>query len=481
MAWLPARRSFAPLKAWHLLLGRAGRVGLVVLVGLGLARVPLGWGVLLAAGGAAALAILRWPALGFIPLAFGIPFGAARAFLLGGFSVSLSQPLLAVISAAWAARRTALGEGRIRRLPLTMPLLVFWGVISLGLLPAQDLSSALTEWLKWAEVLWVYLLVGSIVGPSERLGLLGALCAAGALEAALGLYQFLFQVGPAGFILFGRYMRAYGTFRQPNPFGGYLGLLLPLGYASVWAGARRALSRRAPLKERVLWGLALGASLLMALGIVASWSRGALVGVLGGLALVALRLGRRTWFILLILALLIGILAPALLGALPAGFIERLGDAFALIGQDLSTVEITDANFALVERYAHWQAAWRMFAQHPWFGVGVGQYPAVYPSVAVPRWQDPLGHAHNYYLNILAEGGLVGLGAYCALMLATLITLWRRSGKASGWERALALGALGMWGHLMAHSLFDNLYVHEMYLLVAIVLAMAAPWPSERA
>ncbi|MBC7257600.1 MAG: hypothetical protein H5T66_15995, partial [Chloroflexi bacterium] len=169
------------------------------------------------------------------------------------------------------------------------------------LLPAQDLPSALTEWLKWAEVLWVYLLVGSIVGPSERLGLLGALCAAGALEAALGLYQFLFQVGPPGFILFGRYMRAYGTFRQPNPFGGYLGLLLPLGYASVWAGARRVLSRRAPLKERILWGLALGASLLMALGIVASWSRGALVGVLGGLALVALRLGQRTWFILLIL------------------------------------------------------------------------------------------------------------------------------------------------------------------------------------
>ncbi|MBC7240361.1 MAG: hypothetical protein H5T71_09705, partial [Chloroflexi bacterium] len=60
------------------------------------------------------------------------------------------------------------------------------------------------------------------------------------------------------------------------------------------------------------------------------------------------------------------------------------------------------------------------------------------------------------------------------------ITLWRRSGKASGWERALALGALGMWGHMMAHSLFDNLYVHEMYLLVAIVLAMAAPWPSKR-
>ncbi|MBC7255160.1 MAG: hypothetical protein H5T66_03535, partial [Chloroflexi bacterium] len=155
MAWLPARRSFAPLGAWHVLLRRAGQVGLVVLVGLGLARAPLGWGILLAAGGTAALAILRWPALGFIPLAFSIPFGGAQAFFLGAFSVSLSQPLLGAISAAWAARRTALGEGRIRRLPLTVPLLIFWGVLRLVLLADELIPVEGAEWLIWDEVFFV--------------------------------------------------------------------------------------------------------------------------------------------------------------------------------------------------------------------------------------------------------------------------------------------------------------------------------------
>lgn len=479
MERLLARRLPEEFGAWRASLGRIGRAGLVALVGLALARLPLKGAAILAGGAAAGLLILRWPSLGFFPLALSIPFGSLFALPVGGLALSPSQPLLALLSAAWAARRAALGAGRVRRLPLTVPLLLFLGVVSLGLLPARDLPSALTEWLKWAEVLWVYLLAGSVLTPAMRRWLCGALLIAGALEAALGLYQFLFQVGPPGFILLGRYMRAYGTFRQPNPFGGYLGLLLPVGYALVWVGARPALSRRGALGDRLLWGLALGSSLLMALGIVASWSRGALVGVLGGLALVALRLGRRVWLILFIVALVLAIWAPTLLGALPGGFIGRLGDAFTLIGQDLSTLEITDANFALVERYAHWQAAWRMFAQRPWFGVGVGQYPVVYPSVAIPRWQDPLGHAHNIYLNILAEQGLVGLGAYLALVFAALVALWRRAGKAAGWERAFALGALGMLGHLMAHSLFDNLYVHEMYLLVALVWAIATPPSAE--
>jgi len=36
---------------------------------------------------------------------------------------------------------------------------------------------------------------------------------------------------------------------------------------------------------------------------------------------------------------------------------------------------------------AHWQAAWEMFAAHPWPRVGIGNYAVAYPSYALPRWQ----------------------------------------------------------------------------------------------
>ncbi len=53
---------------------------------------------------------------------------------------------------------------------------------------------------------------------------------AASAEALVGFYQFFTQTGPESFII-GRFMRAYGTFSQPNPFAGYLGLILPLGVA----------------------------------------------------------------------------------------------------------------------------------------------------------------------------------------------------------------------------------------------------------
>jgi len=45
----------------------------------------------------------------------------------------------------------------------------------------------------------------------------------------------------------------------------------------------------------------------------------------------------------------------------------------------------------------------------------------------------------------------------------------------------LALGALGMVGHVLTHSLVDNLYVHDMYLQVAILLGMLSSGTSIQA
>ena len=47
---------------------------------------------------------------------------------------------------------------------------------------------------------------------------------------------------------------------------------------------------------------------------------------------------------------------------------------------------------------------------------------AAYAQYSLPKWRMALGHAHNYYLNIAAETGLLGLSAYLALWAAPI---WR--------------------------------------------------------
>ncbi|MCD6519613.1 MAG: O-antigen ligase family protein [Anaerolineae bacterium] len=416
--------------------------------------------------------LLRWPILGLYALAFSIPFGSLREIHLAGMAFGASELILLATLGIWALRTLALRKAWPPSAPLTWAISLYLGTLFLSLWPAQNMASAFKELSKWLELLLLYLFATEEL-KVHRKGLIAALLLAGSLEGLVGIYQFFRCVGPEEFLLFGRYMRAFGTFLQPNPFGGYMGLLLPLAYATAltsWKEAWHGWQRKQP-KPILLWGLAVIAMGIMGAALLMSWSRGALLGLLGGALIVFARLGRRSWWILVV-ALCLLALQPQ--GLLPSSLLHRLTEFSQYTRIDLATVEITDENFAIIERLAHWQAAWRIFAQHPWLGAGTGQYATVYPSVALPRWQDPLGHAHNYYLNILAEGGLIGLTAYLAFLLAALRTTWRIAGHAHGWEQGLALGALGMLGHLAVHSIFDNLYVHEMYLLVAMILGAVA-------
>jgi O-antigen ligase len=435
--------------------------------------------VLIATGGTL---LLLHPALGLYALAFAIPFGSLRQLSVGGVSVGATDALVAGVGVAWLARMLVHGKLRLPRAPLTLPLSLYLAALAISLLPAPQIAPAAKEVAKWTQVLLVYLLVAGELGRRERVAALlaAALLAAGLAQGLLGIYQFMRQVGPPAFVLFGRYMRAHGTFLQPNPYGGYLGLLLPLAYSLVlalWPGTSSAAGQRRT-GWVALWALAGLASGIMGAALLMSWSRGALLGLFAGLGLVATARLRRAWPVLASAILILALVAPAVPGLLPQGFVSRLTDSFVYVGMDLTAVEITDDNFAVIERMAHWAAAWRMFESSPWLGVGTGQYAVAYEAVAIPRWDDPLGHAHNYYLNTLAETGLLGLGAYLVLMLAALVTVWRAARHARGLGLGLALGALGMWGHLTAHSAFDNLYVHGMYLLVAMLLGMATGLPQ---
>jgi len=467
------RRAARPLRA--LVSGLA-----LLALAVALARLPLTWAVAGVIGVAGALVVLIRPSLGLIVLAFTVPFGSLRQFSVAGLSVGASEVLVAGMLIAWTLRLAILRQGRVTWTGLATAIAAYLAILCLSLLSAVALVPALKELAKWTELLVIYLLVASEMSESDARMTLAALLTAGTLEGLLGIYQFVGRVGPPGFALMGRYMRAHGTFDQPNPYGGYLGLLLPLSYGLVLTGWRGAWERAREREYRhlALWGLAVVALVVMLTALIMSWSRGALVGFVAGVALVIVAQGRRMW----VMAVLVG-LALVLVGQDLPAFLpdDLLGRATSIVDyldiESLRSVEITDENFAMVERVAHWVAALRMFDRSPWLGVGTGQYATVYPEVALPRWQAPLGHAHNYYLNVLAESGMVGLASYLAMLGAALWAVCRALRKAMGWRRGMVLGALGMLGHLMVHSVVDNLYVHDMYLVVGIMLGMVA-WAS---
>lgn len=437
-------------------------------------------GLLLAAAGLA-LAVLIKPWLGLPLLAMIAPWAALRPLPVGGLPVDGADLALALVLTAWLAQGVAQRRIVVPHPPLLWPLLAVLAALGLSLLAAPSYREGLPELLKWLQVLALYLATAALL-PRQRVGwLLAGVLAAAAAQALLGLYQFLTQSGPDAFILLGRFMRAFGAFRQPNPYAGYLGLVAPLAISlALWSWSNR---------RRTGSGLSLALSAvaaLISLGLLVSWSRGAWLAFAAAVAVVVLAHSRRAAPAVLALAAA-ATLALSVFGAadlLPASVTGRLSELQQYVGLvDVTRTEVTDANFSVIERIAHWHAALAMWRDHLWLGVGAGNYAVVYDQYNLPRWYEPLGHAHNVYLNFAAEAGLLGLLAYGWLWLAALWQALRRATARDRFVAAVGAGILGGLAAASVHNFFDNLWVQHIYLTLALLLGLlavlAAPSPDE--
>jgi len=486
---------------WKLVLATS-----LVLLGVAFAVLPLKWAALLLVGGIALIVLLIRPQVALCLLAFAVPFGSLREISLGPVSVGAAELLIALLLAIWFAQMVVRRRIDVPRTPLLLPLSLFVAALLLSLLPAQSFELSAKEIIKWLEVIAIYWFMSRESGERWGRWVVWALLLAGSAEALVGVYQFLWRVGPEGFVLFGRFMRAYGHFAQPNPFAGYLGLGLPLAYALmleylhqtkkapgiVFVPERAEPSRpagalprtgRVSVEALLQWAertilpvLPVAAFGVMAMAMLMSWSRGGWVGLAAALLVVTAARSRTA----LVTATVIGLVVAYLLLAggaqyLPPALVQRVSDFLPFVGGvDIAAVEVNDANWAVIERMAHWQAAAGMFTDHPWLGVGIGNYSVAYAQHAIGRWRDPLGHAHNYYLNIAAEGGILGLGTYLLLFGSCFVVAWRAVQRTQGYWRAVALGALGLLVHLSVHNLFDNLFVHSMNVQLGLVLGLLA-------
>jgi putative inorganic carbon (hco3(-)) transporter len=407
-----------------------------------------------------------------LPLvAVAAPLAALRPLPLG-LPVDGADLVLVLVLAAWLAQGVAQRRIVVPHPPLLWPMLALLAALALSLPGAGSYREGLLELLKWVQVLALYLAVAALLPRSGVPWLLAALLTAGVLQALLGLYQFLTQTGPEPFVLLGRYMRAYGAFGQPNPYAGYLGLVAPLAISlALWSWTSQP---RPAMRLRLAL---LAAAAITSLGLLASWSRGAWLAFAAAVAVVVLAHTRRAAPLVIALAGL-AVLAAAVFGGaevLPAAVSGRLGDLREYVGLiDISRTEVTDANFAVIERLAHWQAALDMWRDHLWLGVGAGNYAVAYAAYNLPRWYEPLGHAHNVYLNFAAEAGLLGLLAYLWLWMGSLVQATRVSASRHRLTAAIGAGVLGALVHATVHNVFDNLWVQHSYLTLALLLGLLA-------
>lgn len=177
--------------------------------------------------------------------------------------------------------------------------------------------------------------------------------------------------------------QAFGHFTLANSLGGYLIMFLPLLLALICRDWRR--------RMRWVWLVLLT---LAAWALAASKSRGSILALcilaLLWLLIYCYRRSDRHWLIAC---------TSMLAGALALVAILAFTDWLDPVGQ---------AAGSFVMRIGYWLSSLQIWQEAPWFGVGVGNFADHYYTYK-RLWGEEVNKAHNFYLQWLAETGLVGL------------------------------------------------------------------------
>jgi O-antigen ligase len=384
-----------------------------------------------------------------LPRADRPPWAAIGVCLfLVGFAapIPIQWPLVALVLFASVA---AFSEGAAPEwqvpLPFTLAVIAFLLLTGLSIFLSVDRSRSLELSASWIPGLLLFVVI------AERLRSADDLRAVYACFALVGL-------GLAVALLVGRW--SYGA----DSHAWLQGLGLPVlvvpndcHFLALLTPFSLVLADRNPRSG--LGVLALVSILMTGGAILALGSRGGALTLIAGLVVTGTLLRPR---------LGIGLGVAVLLGV-------GLGDA--LLGFPLASkfTHVVDTRVSL------WMIAWEMFLDAPWVGQGPHSYRSLYTiymeAITFPEWvrMDPWGTevpwAHNLYLELLAERGILGFASFAALVGTAFFLGIKARAQGSPEEFRLACGAVGALLGLLVSGLFEASLLRIWVVVLLFVLA----------
>lgn len=286
---------------------------------------------------------------------------------------------------------------------------------------------------------------------------------------------------PDNLIEVGNVVRATSVYGNPNNLGLFLGRIWPLALMSallLWRSGQRA--------ARPLALVYLLAALIVLAGIVVSISRGAWVGVMAAVVVLATGVAR----------------AAAARANLPIGAWVRRPAALRVLGIAVLLLVGALVGFALrggagggstSVRAVFWREAVAMLQAHP-LGIGLDQFYYYHNPDVGGTYADPslLGtseqyaaHPHNLVLDIWLRMGPLGLVAFGWLCWRAIRHGWQAMQRATGPQGILSVGALAALAAAFTHGLVDHFYflpdiAMTFWMLLALLAVLAESDPSGR-
>ncbi len=358
-------------------------------------------------------------------LLFLLPFSkAAIEIMFGVLLVGWLAAQLAPTSRAntiWASRPLR---------PVALAVGAYLGVCALSILVSSH------PWLsvkglvnKWLEYLLFFVIVADLAStPNVVTRSLTVMTWSSVFVVIEAVTQEVFRKGIFRGLPFNAFGRITGPYENPIDLATYLIVIIPilLTYGLSRHGRRRA----------GLWALLT----FLALGLVKTEAAGAWLGLGAGLiAVLGWQKTVRRYGAVLLLTLVIVV-------SIHLQHRGNLQDVFSL------------TETGKVDRWVMWQAAMGMIQDRPILGHGLNTFMANYLTYWVGGEQAPR-YAHNCYLQVAAETGLIGLGAFLVLLWQIFAYLLRGLTKLPSQDRLILLGMIaGLFAFALQAGVDTNFY-----------------------
>jgi O-antigen ligase len=261
----------------------------------------------------------------------------------------------------------------------------------------------------------------------------------------------------------------FGPFVNHNHFAGYMEMLIPIPLALITTRSFRS-------EVNVFYAFA---AAIMGLALVTSLSRGGMIALAAEMIFIAVWSGRtrgggrdRTRLSRIRKAGAVGAVSVAIL----VGIIWIGPDQiFGRIANSGKQGETFDASRGRI-----WKDTLEMIRAHPVSGVGLGAFETVYPIYSGSSGALRVEFAHNDYLQVLADGGVIA-GTIAVVFLVLLARAFYRGLQAPDpLIRGIALGGGAGIFALLVHSLMDfNLQIPSNTLLFLFLSAAVGSAASQ--
>jgi O-antigen ligase len=235
-------------------------------------------------------------------------------------------------------------------------------------------------------------------------------------------------------------------------------MLIPLALDRLWAERRRVLKVAAAYSAAV-----------MAATVVFTFSRGAAVALA---VVVVMMLVAHPPSVRAVGAIVIA--AAVALPFLPDTYLDRLSTLTQVGSVEAST------DVSIRSRTAEVGAAVEMFLDHPIAGIGYGTFEEHYGDYTRDLGIEQVARdreAHNLYLEIAAETGVVGLAAFGALVLAALVSLRRAHRRFStaghdGLAKVAYAITAAFIGYLVTSIFLHMDFARTIWVLLGVALVL---------